>query len=446
MARKVVIVGGVGGGATVAAQLRRQDKDAEILIIDKGEHIAFSNCGMPYYIGGTVSKRDHLLVDTEKFSQKYNVHIQTNTAVTAIDRSQKQVICQRALGEHHETYDKLILSPGAAAVMPPFEGMNINRTFTLHTIPDMDQINQYIEANKPQTCAIIGAGFIGMEMVENLQEIGIHCTVIDRSKQVAKLVDKELAKTIENHLQEQGTHLLLNEELDSFSNDGSVLHLSSGKSVRADMTLLAAGIKPNTDLAVSSSLEIGETGGIKVNEFMQTNDPDIYALGDVVETNDRLLQTPRHVALAWPAHRQAFIIASHLNDLNLAYSGTQGSAIFKVFDLTVGATGLNKHSLDELGINYREVTHEARSHAGYYPGAEKLMIKLLFGARDGTLYGAQVVGKDGVDKRLAVLTTAMKGKLTVHDLPDLELAYAPPYSSPKDPVNIIGYKASSMLK
>ncbi len=316
----------------------------------------------------------------------------------------------------------------------------------MHTIPDMDRINQYIEAHKPQTCAIIGAGFIGMEMVENLQEIGIHCTVIDRSKQVAKLVDEDMAKTIEDHLQEQGVQLLLDEELASFSDNGAVLHLSSGKSVQADMTLLAAGIKPNTELAVSSSLEIGETGAIKVNKFMQTNDSDIYALGDVVETNDRQFQTPRHVALAWPAHRQAFIIASHLNGSDLAYSGTQGSAIFKVFDMTVGATGENKYSLDELGVNYREVKHEARSHAGYYPGAEKLMIKLLFGAQDGTLYGAQVVGKDGVDKRLAVLTTAMKGKLTVRDLSDLELAYAPPYSSPKDPVNIIGYKASSMLE
>ncbi|TMN22812.1 CoA-disulfide reductase [Lentibacillus cibarius] len=446
MNRKIVIVGGVGGGATVAAQLRRQDKNADILLIDKGEHIAFSNCGMPYYIGGTVNKRKHLLVDTEKFSQKYNVRVQTNTTVTSIDRQNKQVICEHKSETRHEPYDKLILSPGASAVMPPFEGMNKDRTFTLHTIPDMDRIQDYIERHKPQSCAIIGAGFIGMEMVENLKQIGIDCTVIDRSKQVSKIVDSDMADTIEQHMQEQGVQIMLNEELNFFSENGSVLHLSSGKTVRADMTLMAAGIKPNTALATSSSLEIGETGAIKVNHFMQTNDPDIYALGDAVETNDRLVRTPRHIALAWPAHRQAYIIASHLHGADAAYNGTQGSAIFKVFDLTVGATGLNKAALDKLGINYQEVTHKARSHAGYYPGAEKVSIKILFDQADGTIYGAQVVGKDGADKRLAVLTTAMKGKLTVHDLPDLELAYAPPYSSPKDPINIIGYKAASMLK
>ncbi|GAA0441380.1 CoA-disulfide reductase [Lentibacillus halophilus] len=446
MSRKVVIVGGVGGGATVAAQLRRQDKDADILIIDKGEHIAFSNCGMPYYIGGIVNKRDDLLVDTESFAQTYHVQVQTNTMVTSIDREQKQVMCRHTTGTYHEPYDKLILSPGASAVMPPFEGMNKDRTFTLHTIPDMDLIHTYIQTHKPQTCAIVGAGFIGMEMVENLKAIGIDCTVIDRSEHVSKMVDSDMATVIEQHMQEQGVSIMLDEELASFSENGSLLHLSSGKTVKADMTLMAAGIKPNTELAVDSSLAIGDTGAIQVNDVMQTTDPDIYALGDAVETHDRLVRTPRHIALAWPAHRQAFIIASHLQGANDTYNGTQGSAIFKVFDLTVGATGLNKTSLDALGMTYKEVTHKSRSHAGYYPGSEKVSIKLLVSPQDGTLYGAQVIGEDGADKRLAVLTTAMKGRLTVHDLPDLELAYAPPYSSPKDPVNIIGYKASSMLE
>lgn len=441
MANKIVIVGGVGGGATVAAQIRRMDQESEIIIFDKGEHIAFSNCGMPYYIGGIVDERDYLLRDSNDFAKKYSINLNINSEVVQIDRDSKEIKYRANNQEHQETYDTLILAPGAHALSPDLDGLNNEVTFTLHTIPDMDAIHSFIAKNKPKNCAIVGAGFVGLEMVENLQKIGIDCTLIDRSEQVMKLVDSDMAGMIQDHLKAKGVTLTLNEGIESFTNAGKTLHLSSGKSVQADMTILAVGITPNTKLASEANLHIGETGAISVNEFMQTNDPNIFALGDAVETPDYLTQTPRHVALAWPAHRQAFIIASYLKGQKTSYQGTLGSSIFKVFDLTVAVTGHNAAALEELGIAYQEVTHDALSHAGYYPGAEKVSIKVLFDKNNGKIFGAQVVGEDGVDKRLAVLATAIKGGLSVMELAELELAYSPPYSSPKDPINIIGYKA-----
>ncbi|SDR10296.1 NADPH-dependent 2,4-dienoyl-CoA reductase, sulfur reductase [Virgibacillus subterraneus] len=445
MTNQIIIVGGVGGGATAAAQIRRVDKESEIILFDKGNYVAFSNCGMPYYIGGTVDERDDLLVDNHEFAKKYDINLKTDSEVVSINREQKQIEYKNNGAIQHETYNKLVLSPGASAIEPNLKGLNPKQTFTLHTIPDMDDIYAFINEHKPRTCAIIGAGFVGLEMVENLKSLDIECTVVDRSKQVMKLVDEDMATIIQDHLKAKGVNLILEDGLDSFTNNGSTLHLNSGKSIQADMTILAVGIKPNTKIAEDSSLDIGETGAIKVNEYMQTNDPDIYALGDVVETQDYLTDTPRHVALAWPAHRQAFIIANHLQDNDLAYKGTQGSAIFKVFDLSVAVSGYSSHALNKLAIPFKEVTHESLSHAGYYPGAEKISMKILFEENNGQILGAQVIGEDGVHKRLAVIATAMKGKISVEDLAELELGYAPPYSSPKDPINIIGYKAGSMM-
>jgi len=446
MTQKIIIVGGVGGGATVAAQIRRQDKTSEVILFDKGKHISFSNCGMPYYIGKVVENREDLLVKAENFAEKYGVTVRPNSEVTAINRSEKQIQYKNYDGVHTETYDKLILSPGADPIVPDIAGLNTDRTFTLHTIPDMDNIHTFIRENKPKHVAVIGAGFIGLEMVENLRAIGLDCTIIDRSNQVMKLVDKDMANLIEAHLTAKDVHVILNDGLDSFSNDGKALHLTSGKTVQADMTILAVGIKPKSTLAADASLALGNKEAITVNEYMQTSDSDIYALGDAVETKDFLTDSNRYAALAWPAHRQAFIIASHLQKSKIPYHGTLGSAILKVFDLTVAATGHTTSSLEDLGYSFKEVTLDTYSHAGYYPGSEKLSLKILFDSKNGTIYGSQGVGLAGVDKRLAVLTTAIKGKLTVADLPELELAYAPPYSSPKDPVNIIGYKAVAMLE
>ncbi|WP_373895349.1 CoA-disulfide reductase [Virgibacillus sp. CBA3643] len=445
MAQKFLIVGGVAGGATVAAQIRRNDKESKIIMFDKGDHISFSNCGMPYYIGEVVESRDDLLIPSATFSKKYDVTIRTGSEVTGIDRQNKQIQVKHASDTYNETYDKLILSPGASAVVPNVTGKDKACIFSLHTIPDMDDIHSYTKANQPKTAAIIGAGFIGLEMVENLHALGIECTIIDRSDQVMKLVDKNMAAIIKDHLIEKGVKVILEDGLTGYSNEGKTIQLNSGNTMQADMTIMATGIKPNTKLATSASLKLGNTGAISVNEYMQTTDPDIYALGDAVETKDLITQTPTHTALAWPAHRQAFVIASHLNGGNIPYKGTLGSAVLKVFDLTVGATGHNSASLKKLGYTFKETTLRSYSHAGYYPGSEKLWLKVLFDDKTGTLYGAHVVGFDGVDKRLAILTTAITAKLTVADLPELELAYAPPYSSPKDPVNILGYKASSML-
>ncbi|GAA0413453.1 MAG: CoA-disulfide reductase [Bacillota bacterium] len=446
MAKKILIVGGVGGGATVAAQIRRANKEDEIILLEKGGHVSFSNCGMPYYIGGTIENRDAILYSKEKFSEKFQVEVRTFTEVTAIDRSNKEITYCSKTGNHQETYNTLILSPGASAVMPSIKGMNRERTFSLHTIPDMDAIHAYIETNQPKSAAVIGGGFVGLEMIENLHAKGITCKLIDRSEQVMNVIDADMARIVQEYLTKKNIEVRLNDGLHHFSNDGKLLHVNSGGTIQADLTIMAVGIRPNTKLAVDASLEIGKTGAILVNTFMQTSDPSIYALGDVVETKDPITGHGRNIALAGPAHRQAFVIANHLNGKPITYNGTYGTNILKLFDLTIGSTGHNSDSLEAYGKSYDVATLQSLSNASYYPGADKLWIKVLFDKQHGTILGGQVVGHAGVDKRLAVLATAIKGKLTVFDLSDLELGYAPPYSSPKDPINILGYKASSKLE
>ncbi|GIP64811.1 NADH dehydrogenase [Virgibacillus pantothenticus] len=445
MTQKILIVGGVGGGATVAAQIRRKNKDATIIIFDKDEYIAFSNCGMPYYLGNTVKDREQILYPKEEFAVKYGVQVRTKAEVTAIHREQKAITYLTESKQYTETYDQLILSPGATAVMPPIPGMDQTRTFSLHTIADMDEIAAYIEEQHPKSAAIVGGGFIGLEMLENLHAKELNCTLIDRSDQVMNPLDQDMAETVHEYINEKQVHLLLNNGLKEFSNEGKTLHVASGKTVAADMTIMAVGIQPNVQLAQEAGLSIGKTGAIIVNEYMQTDDPAIYALGDAVETTDWITGEPRNIALAWPAHRQAFIIASHLHGQPIPYQGTIGSSILRLFEITIGATGANRIELEAKGIPYKEAKIETLSNANYFPSTAKLWIKILFDAHNGRIYGGQAVGYAGADKRLAILSTAIKGRMTVFDLPELELAYAPPYSSPKDPVNILGYKATSML-
>lgn len=441
MDKRILIVGGVGGGATVAAQIRRKDKEASIILFEKDDEIAFSNCGMPYYIGDVVESRDKLLVSAEGFSKKYNVDVRLHSDVIDIKRNNKTIHIQGESETYTETYDKLILAPGATPIEPDIKGTQPENTFTLRTIPDMDRIQSYIDAKSPASAAVIGAGFVGLEMVENLREVGLECTLIDRSEQVMKIVDEDMATMIQNELEEKGVHVLLNDGLASFSNNGKTLHLNSGKSIDADMTILAVGIRPNTSLAKDASLELGIKETIAVNAFMQTSDKDIYALGDAIQTKDFQSGQPRHVALAGPAHRQAYIIASHLSGEPIPYRGSIGASILKVFDLTVAASGNIARTLKEQGYEFKETILNGYEHAGYYPGSRKLTLKILFDQKTGIIYSGQVVGFGGVDKRHAVLATAIKGNMTVYDLADLELAYAPPYSSPKDPINILGYKA-----
>lgn len=441
--KRIIIVGGVGGGATVAAQIRRTDQDSEIMMFEKCGYISFANCGMPYHIGGTVEKRDTLLYPVEKFAGKYNVKVNIHSEVTSINRFKKTITYKKKETVQEVHYDKLILSPGASPVVPQVEGIDNSRTFALRTIEDMDRIIEFINSSKPVSVTVAGAGFIGMEMLGNLQALGLDCTIVDRSSQLVGNLDKEVSEIIEGYLKEKGVNIILNDGLQAFEDEGRTVLLNSGEKIKTDMTILAIGIKPNTELATDASLELGSTGAIAVNEYMQTSDPDIYALGDAVETKDFLTGSPRYIALAWPAHRQAYIIASHLNGGQTPYHANQGSAILKVFDLTVALTGHSSKTLAEEGIDFKETFLPSYSHAAYYPGSEKLWIKIFYSKESGLLYGANVVGFDGVDKRMAVLATAIKGKLTIADLSELELGYSPAYSSSKDPINSIGYKALS---
>lgn len=446
MKQKIIIVGGVGGGSTVASQIRRLDGQAEIILLEQGEDIAFSNCGMPYYIGDVIQERDKLLTNSDKFASKTNVDVWLHAKVTAIDREKKKVTYEQMNGTREESYDSLILAPGASATFPPVDGITEHNTFTLRTIPDMDQIDQYIRENNPKKCVIVGGGFVGLEMAENLQDKGIDCTIIDRSDHLMHTLDADMAKLIHDHTKEKGVSLRLQQSVNAFSNNGNTVHISTGEQLHTNMTILSVGIKPNTELAENAELTLGETGAIAVNDFMQTSDAAIYALGDAIETKDFLTQKPRNVALAPPAHRQAYIIANHLVGTPVPYQGTVGTSILKLFELTIGSTGNTSESLQHTNIEFQTVSHDALSNAGYFPGAEQIFIKILFEAKSGKLLGGQVIGKKGVDKRLAVLATAIHGGMTIADLPELELAYAPPYSSPKDPINTIGYKALTQLQ
>ncbi|WP_217589747.1 FAD-dependent oxidoreductase [Lentibacillus saliphilus] len=445
MAHTIVIVGAIAGGATTAAQLRRMNDSYRIIMIDQNDAVAVSTCGLPYYVGNVIGDRDELYMDAEQFSKTYDVDVWTNTEVIDIQSEDRTITYQSSDGTETLSYDKLVLSPGASAVVPELPGLNEARTFTLHDLHDMDRIKQYIHKENPEHAVIVGAGFVGLETAENLVAAGINCTLIDRSASVLKLVDPDMGNLIQAHLEEKGIHVILEDGVASFSDKGQTIHLNSGHHIKTDMTILAVGIKPNTKLAQQAGLTIGTTGAIQTNAFMQTNDRNIYAIGDAVETTDAKTGTPRHVALAALAHRQAYIVACHIAEQPVQYNGTIGTAILKIFDIDAGAAGLNSAALDTLNKPYVTATLDARSHAGYYPGAEPLSIKIIFDASDGTLYGGQVVGRDGVDKRLAVLATAIKGNMTVTDLTELELGYAPPFSAPKDPLNIIGYKAQAML-
>src|SRR5699024_9255838 len=380
------------------------------------------------------------------FSEKYGVDVRLQSKVIHIERGNKTVQVQDTSETYMVTYDTLILAPGASPIIPDMKGMQPENTFILRTIPDMDNIQTYIDKHQPQSAAIIGAGFIGLEMAENLRAIGIDCTIVNRSSQIMKIVDEDMATKIQEHMEENGVRFYLNDGLESFTDNGTTLHLDSGETIRADMTLLAVGINPNTSLAKAASLDLGMKHTMKVNQYMQTNDEDIYALGDAVEIKDFQNGNPRHIALAGPAHRQAYIIAAHINGDPVPYKGSIGASILKVFDLTVAASGNTETTVSKMGYNYKKVTLNGYEHAGYYPGSRKLTLKILFDAETGILYSAQAVGFGGVDKRHAVLATAMKGNMTIYDLADLELAYAPPYSSPKDPINLLGYKAIAEMK
>lgn len=445
MSKKIVIIGGVAGGATAAARLRRIDETSKIVMFEKGEHISFANCGLPYYIGGVIENRNALLVQTvEGMSKKFNLDIRNLSEVTNINREEKTVSVKdlKTGEEYTESYDQLILSPGARPIIPPIEGLkNANNIFTLRNIPDTDRIKAWVDEKKPKKAVVIGGGFIGLEMAENLHQRGVEVTIVEMSDQVMAPLDYEMAAIVHQHIEEIGAKLILKDGVEAFTDHGKKVILSSGLELESDITILSIGVRPENELAINAGLAVGERGGILVNDRLQTKDPDIFAIGDAIEVKDFIQRIPTMVPLAWPANRQGRIVADNIYGHNITYKGTLGTAIAKVFDLTVAVTGNNEKMLKRLGVPYEAVHVHPASHAGYYPGGFPVSLKLTFNPEDGTIYGVQGVGRNGVDKRIDVIATAIKGGLTIYDLPELELAYAPPFSSAKDPVNMLGYVA-----
>jgi CoA-disulfide reductase len=450
MSKKIIIVGGVAGGATAAARLRRIDETSTIVLFERGEHISFANCGLPYYIGETIKDRNKLLVQTvEGMSKKFNLDIRNLTEVVEINREKKTIFAKNLQTNevYEESYDTLILSPGAKPIVPNIVGLSeAKNVFTLRNIPDTDKIKTFVDEQHPKRAVVIGGGFIGLEMAENLVDRGIEVTVVELGKQVMTPIDYEMASIVHSHLRDKGVHLILEDGVKAFRNNGSTIKLGSGTTICADMAILSIGVSPENKLAVMAGLDVGQRGGIQVNEYLQTIDPDIYALGDAIEVKDYINGNAAMIPLAGPANRQGRIVANNVYGKKEKYKGTLGTAIAKVFDLAVAATGLNEKKLKQLGKPYQAVHIHPSSHAGYYPGAAPIALKLLFNPETGAIYGAQAVGEDGADKRIDVISTAIKGNLTVYDLTEIELSYAPPFSSAKDPVNMAGYVATNIME
>ncbi|HHW30961.1 MAG TPA: CoA-disulfide reductase [Clostridiaceae bacterium] len=451
MSRKVLIVGGVAGGASAAARLRRLDEDAEIIIFEKGRHISYANCGLPYYIGGVIEEEDFLVVQTpEAMKSRFNIDVRVNSEVISIDPHKKSIEVHDKIKDilYKETYDYLILSPGAEPIRPDVPGMFGDKVFTLRTIFDTNKIKEYVDSVKPKRAVIVGAGFIGLEIAENLHKRGVKVTIVELADHVMGPLDFDMAAILHQHLKENGVELYLNNSVRYCRDEGSynIIELTSGETIKTDMIVLGIGVRPDTKLASDAGLKIGATGGILVNEYMQTSDPYIYAVGDAVEIRDFLSGQPVRIPLAGPANKQGRIAADNICGRKEKYTGTQGTSILKVFDITAACTGNNERILKRNKVDYEKSFIHTASHATYYPGAVSMSIKLIFEKKDGKILGAQIVGYKGVDKRIDVIATAIRAGMTVFDLGELELAYAPPFSSAKDPVNISGYVASNILK
>ena len=446
-----LIIGGVAGGATVAARLRRMDEKANIILFERGKYVSYANCGLPYYIGDTINNREKLFVQTAKgFTDRFRIDIRTEQEVTAIRPDKKEVeIKNLSTGETYtETYDKLVLSPGAEPLRPGIEGIGSKKIFTLRNVPDTDTIKNYVNTENPKRAIVVGGGFIGLEMAENLHDLGIQVDVVEMSNQVMAPLDFSMAAIVHRQLTDKGVGLHLEDGVSRFEEkDGGVtVHLRSGKQIATDMVLLSIGVRPETKLAKDAGLAIGERGGIAVNDYMQTSDADIYALGDAVEVRHLVTGQPALIPLAGPANKQGRIVADNIVFGNKKkYPGSIGTSIAKVFDLTVAAAGANAKLLQQNNIPYISSYTHGASHAGYYPGAVPLSIKILFAPENGKFLGAQIVGFNGVDKRIEMLAQVIQRGGTVHDLAELEHAYAPPYSSAKDPVNMAGFVAENIL-
>ncbi len=448
--QRYLIVGGVAGGATAAARMRRLTEEAEIVLFEKGAYISYANCGLPYYIGGVIADRERLFVQTpEAFGRRFNIDVRVNSEVTAIDTAGKTVTVRTKDGRTYtEPYDKLLLSPGASPVRPPLPGIDSEGIFTLRNVDDTDRIKAYVTERGVRRAVIVGGGFIGLEMAENLVHAGAQVAVVEMAPQVMAPIDFSMAALVHEHLTQHGVKLYLEQAVESFSREDGRLtvHFKSGISLETDMVLLSIGVRAETGLAVQAGLKLGEMRGIYVNEYLQTSDESVYAVGDAIEFPHPITGKPWLNFLAGPANRQARIVADNMVCGNsVRYEGAIGTAVAKVFDLTVASTGLPAKRLKQMEMPYLSATIHSGAHAGYYPGALQMDIKITFSPEDGRLYGAQIVGYDGVDKRIDQYALAIKQGATVEQLTRMEHAYAPPFSSAKDPVAISGYVAGNIL-
>lgn len=446
---KIIIIGGVAGGATTAARIRRADESAEIILFEKGKYISYANCGLPYYIGGVIQEREKLFVQTpEAFSNRFHIDVRTESEVIAINREKKSVTVRAINGStYEESYDKLLLSTGASPVRPPLRGIDLNGIFTLRNVADTDKIKSYIQTHNPQKAVVVGAGFIGLEMAENLHAQGAEVSIVEMGNQVMAPIDFSMAALVHQHLMDKGVNLYLEQAVDSFEQEGKRLKVKfkNGHSILADIVILSIGVRPETSLAKAAQLTIGPAGGIAVNDYLQTSDSSIYAIGDAIEYRHPITGKPWLNYLAGPANRQGRIVADNILGSQIPYEGAIGTSIAKVFDMTVASTGLPAKRLRLEKIDYVSSTIHPSSHAGYYPNALPMSIKITFDKQTGRLYGAQIVGYDGVDKRIDEFALVIKHNGTIYDLLSIEQAYAPPFSSAKDPVALAGYVAENIL-
>ncbi len=452
---KIIIIGGVAGGASCAARLRRLDENAEIILLERGEYISYANCGLPYYIGDVIKSREALLVQTpETMHQKYNIDVRIKNEVMAIDRKKKTVSIRNTDTDetYEEGYDKLVIATGSSPVRPPIPGIDSPRIKTLWTVPDTDKIHALIQEQSIKSVAIIGGGFIGLEMAENLHRTGLKVSVIEMLNQVIAPLDYEMALPLHENIIQNGVNLYLGDGVDFFEdeNDQVSISLKSGKKVQADLVILSIGVKPNSDLAQAAGLDLTARGHIVVDKELRTSDKDILAVGDVIEVEDFIFKDKTAIPLAGPANKQGRIAANTIYGISDGYEGTQGTSIVKVFDLTAASTGANEKSLQKHGlkkdIDYKTIIITQNSHAGYYPGATPMLLKLIFSTDGKKIYGAQIIGSEGVDKRIDTIAVTIRLGGSIHDLKKLELAYAPPFSSAKDPVNMAGFVTENVLK
>ena len=454
MSKKILIIGGVAGGATAAARLRRLDETSEIIMFEKGPYISYANCGLPYHIGNVIKERSSLLLQTpEAMSSKYNVDVRIESEVISINRENKTVdVKNLKIGEiYTESYDVLIISTGSSPLKPPIEGIDSPGIFTLWTVPDTDKIKKFINEKNPKNAVVIGGGFIGLEVAENLHLAGLNVTVAEAMNQVMAPVDYEMAQLVHENMVSNNVELLLGDGVSKFNSENGLVNitLASGRTLSADMVILSIGVRPNGQLAKDAGLEVNQRGGIIVDKYLKTSDPNIYAIGDVIEVEEYINKGKAMIALAGPANKQGRICANNIYGAQEEYKGTQGTSAAKVFDLTVASTGTNEKTLNRMGMvegkDYYTAIISQKSHAGYYPESAEMILKLIFSSDGQKIFGAQIIGEDGVDKRIDTIAATIGLNGSIYDLKELELAYAPPYSSAKDPVNMLGFVAENII-